>query len=153
MLLLRSIALTALTTALLACGADSESAGEMTERSFVNPSVAGGDGAPFSGAVMSGNTLYISGMLGLENGRQPEDPAQEARNMLDSIQATLVQAGMSMDDLVHVTVYTTDLGLYDVFNEVYRGYFSETFPARAFIGAGSLLRGARFEMQSIAVRD
>lgn len=123
-----------------------------SERRYVNASMAGSEGSPFSGAVMVDDTLYVSGMLGLENGQVPADPADEARNMLNSIQATIEDAGMSMDDLVHVTVYTTDLALYDVFNEVYRSYFTEVFPARAFIGAGSLLRGAHFEMQSIAVR-
>lgn len=120
------------------------------ERSYVNMSAAGGSGSPFSGAVRSDDTLYISGMLGMVNGQLPEDPADEARAMLDRIQATLEQAGLTMDDLVYVTVYTTDLSLYGVFNEVYRSYFTGPFPARAFIGAGSLLNGARFEMQSIA---
>lgn len=124
-----------------------------TERHYINANLPSEEGSsPFSGAVRAGDTLYISGMLGLENGQVPEDPAQEARNMLDSIQSTLEDAGMSMDDLVHVTIYATNLEDYGAFNEVYRSYFSEAFPARAFVGAGSLLAGARFEMQSIAVR-
>lgn len=142
---LKTVILVAVALLLAACADDNE-------RSYVNASAPGGDGSPFSGAVLVDDTLYVSGMLGLENGQVPADPADEARNMLNSIQATIEEAGMSMDDLVHVTVYTTDLALYDVFNEVYRSYFTETFPARAFIGAGSLLRGAHFEMQSIAVR-
>lgn len=126
---------------------------EDEQRSYVNMSAAGGSGSPFSGAVLSDDTLYISGMLGTVNGRIPDDPADEARAMLDRIQATLQRAGMTMDDLVYVTVYATDLSLYNVFNEVYRSYFSGPFPARAFIGAGSLLNGARFEMQSIASQE
>lgn len=64
------------------------------DRSYINPSSAGGDGAPFSGAVMTGDTLYISGMLGLEDGGVPDDPQQEARNVLNAIQGTLEDAGM-----------------------------------------------------------
>lgn len=57
-----------------------------------------------------------------------------------------------MDDLVYVQVYCTDLSLYDKFNAAYRKYFGKDLPARAFLGAGSLLRNARFEMQAIAMR-
>lgn len=122
------------------------------ERTYINPGVPDDSStSPFSSAVRVGDMLYVSGMLGLENGQVPSDPAQEARNMLDSIRATIEQAGLTMDDLVQVTIYCTDLALYDVFNQVYRSYFERDMPARAFIGAGSLLRGARFEMQSIAV--
>lgn len=123
------------------------------DRQYINGnSAASGTGSPFSGAVLTGNTLYISGMLGLAQGRSPATPQEEARNMLNSIKATLEQAGMSMDDLVQVTVFTTDLANYAAFNEVYRTFFTREFPARAFVGAGSLLNGARFEMQSIAVK-
>ncbi len=57
-----------------------------------------------------------------------------------------------MDDLVTVTVYCSDVKHYDAFNAVYRTYFKKEFPARAFIGAGTLLFNARFEMQGIAVK-
>ena len=122
------------------------------DRSYINPSRAGGDGAPFSGAVLTGDTLYISGMLGLENGAVPSDPRQEARNVLNAIQGTLEDADMSMDDLVYVQIFCSDVSHYAAFNEVYRTYFSQEFPARAFIGAGTLLFDARFEIQAIAVR-
>jgi len=126
---------------------------EADERVYTNPRFASDpEASPFSGAVRADDTLYVSGMLGLENGQLPEDPADEARNLLNSIQATVNQAGMSMDDLVYVTVYASELDNYAVFNAVYRTYFTGAFPARAFIGAGSLLSGARFEMQAIAVR-
>lgn len=122
------------------------------ERNYINPSSSGGSGSPFSGAVMTDDTLYISGMLGLENGQVPSDPAQEARNVLNAIQGTLEEAGMSMDDLVYVQIFCSDVSHYDAFNAVYRTYFSQEFPARAFIGAGTLLFDARFEIQAIAVK-
>ena len=123
------------------------------DRSYINPRHPSDPNVPpFSGAVLSGDTLYISGMLGLVNGQVPEDPAVEARALLDSIRATLEQAGMTMDDLVYVQIFCPDLAHYDVFNQVYRSYFSREFPARAFLGSGPLLRNARFEMQSIAVK-
>ena len=109
--------------------------------------------APFSDAILAGDTLYLSGRLGLENGQVPADPQQEARNILDQIQAVLEQAGMTMDDLVSVQVFCSDVAHFGDFNAVYTSYFSDAPPARAFVGSGTLLRGARFEVAGIAVRQ
>jgi len=123
------------------------------DRRYINPNSASQpDVSPFSGAVQNDNTLYISGTLGLENGRVPADPAVEARNVLNGIKAQLEAAGMDMDDLTYVQIFCSDLSLYQVFNDVYRTFFTQEFPARAFIGAGSLLFDARFEIQAIAVK-
>jgi 2-iminobutanoate/2-iminopropanoate deaminase len=108
---------------------------------------------PYSGAVQVGNTLYLSGEIGVDaNNQIPDKPEAEAMLLLDSIQKTLKDAGLTMDDLVTVTVYCSDVKHYDSFNKVYRNYFKKEFPARAFIGAGTLLFNARFEMQGIAVK-
>ena len=120
------------------------------DKSFINPSHASGDGLPFSGAVMAGDTLYLSGMLGLDNGQVPDTPEEEARLIMEQFKATLEEAGMTMDDLVSVTIYCSDVSHYDAFNSVYRTYFTGNYPARAFIGSGNLLFDARFEMQGIA---
>ena len=116
---------------------------------------AGAAALPFSDAVAVGDTLYLAGHLGLDpgTGKAPADSGVEAHLVLDAVQHTLAAAGYRMDDLVSVTVYCTDLAHYEEFNAVYRGYFHGHYPARAFIGAGSLLRGARFEVQGVAVRS
>ena len=122
-------------------------------RSYVNPSSSEGNGAPFSGAVMESNTLYLSGMLGLIDGEVPGTPEEETRLIMEQFKATLAEAGMTLDDLVSVTIYCSDVSHYAAFNSVYRTYFNGNFPARAFIGAGNLLFDARFEMQGIAVKS
>jgi reactive intermediate/imine deaminase len=107
----------------------------------------------FSGAVLVGNTLYLSGTIGLDENQQvPSTPEAEARLVLNNMQSTLEAAGMTMDDLVSVQVFCSDVAHYAAFNAVYRTYFTEEFPARAFLGAGTLLFEARFEVQGIAVR-
>jgi len=123
-------------------------------RRTIDPSsVADSTALPFSGAVLVGNTLYLSGAIGLdEEGQVPASADVEARNVLDGIRKTLETAGMSMDDLVSVQVFCSDVAHYDVFNRVYRTYFTGEFPARAFLGSGTLLFGARFEVQGIAVK-
>jgi 2-iminobutanoate/2-iminopropanoate deaminase len=125
-------------------------------RSYVeHPVTPGSAPLPFSDAVRSGDTLYIAGHLGLDaqTGNAPADPALEARLVMDAVKHTVESAGLTMDDLVSVTVYCTDLQLYDTFNTVYRSYFHGHYPARAFIGSGKLLRGAHFEVQGVATKD
>ena len=122
-------------------------------RSYVGPRTPADENAlPFSGAVWVGNTLYLSGQLGLVNGQPPETAAEEATRVLDNVKNLLEEAGLTMDDLVTVQVFASDVGDYQAFNEVYRTYFTTQFPARAFIGAGTLLFNARFEVQGIAAR-
>jgi len=111
--------------------------------------------APFSDGILAGNTLYLAGRIGLDpqTGQPPAAIEDEIKLMLDSLKGTLTQAGMTMDDLVYVQIACTDLSLFDKFNPIYKSYFTTTdYPAREFIGAGSLLRGGHFELQAIAVR-
>jgi len=110
--------------------------------------------APFSDAILIDKTLYMAGRIGLDpkTGKAPAKIEDEIKLLLDGEKDVLAQAGMTMDDIVSVQVYCTDLALYDQFNAMYKSYFSKEMPARAFVGAGSLLRGGHFEMQAIAVK-
>jgi reactive intermediate/imine deaminase len=109
--------------------------------------------APFSGAVFGGNTLYLAGEIGTDaNNRVPDTVEAEAKAVLDKVQARLKSAGLTMDDLVSVQIFCSDVKHYDAFNQVYRTYFTREYPARAFIGSGALLFGARFEIMGIAVK-
>ncbi len=108
---------------------------------------------PYSGAVLIGDTLHLAGAIGLdENLEVPDDPADEARNVMNAIKRNVEAAGMTMDDLVSVQVFCSDVAHYQAFNDVYRTFFTQEYPARAFIGAGTLLFDARFEVQGIAVK-
>ena len=120
-------------------------------RRYINPRSASNPATatqpPFSGAVIVGNTAYLSGVLG---SGETADAAATAG--LNNLQNTLKAADMTMDDLVSVQVFCPDVANYDAFNKVYRGFFKQEFPARAFIGSGPLLQGAKFEIQGIAVK-
>jgi 2-iminobutanoate/2-iminopropanoate deaminase len=109
--------------------------------------------AAFSNAILVGDTLYISGTIGLDPKTQkaPEKIDDEIKNLLDSYKTLLTQAGFTMDDLVYVQISCTDLSYYDKFNVMYKSYFTKDLPARQFVGVASLLRGGHFEMQAIAV--
>jgi 2-iminobutanoate/2-iminopropanoate deaminase len=109
---------------------------------------------PFSSGLNVSGTFYVSGTLGVDpaTGRPAVDPEMEAHLVLDAVKNTLEKGGLHMDDLVSVTVYCSDITLYDKFNAVYRSYFHGFFPTRAFIGVSQLLRGAHFEVAGIAVK-
>jgi 2-iminobutanoate/2-iminopropanoate deaminase len=109
---------------------------------------------PFSDAVWAGDTLYISGHLGLEaaTGRPPANATEEARLVLEAFKKTVEAAGLTMNDLVSLQIFCSEVSLFDEFNAVYRTYFQDGYPARAFLGSGKLLFNARFEIQGIAVK-
>jgi 2-iminobutanoate/2-iminopropanoate deaminase len=110
---------------------------------------------PFSPGLQLGDTLYVSGHLGITAAATPDKavtPEQEASLVLASVEKTLKEAGMGMDDLVYVEIYCTDLSLYATFNKVYAPKFHTPYPARDFIGVKGLLFGNHFEVMGIAVR-
>jgi 2-iminobutanoate/2-iminopropanoate deaminase len=111
---------------------------------------------PFSDAVfIDEHTLYVSGRIGRKPGTDevPESIEEEAHLLMRDMRQVLELAGMTMDHLVSVQVFSPDVALWAQFNEIYRTYFSGQLPARAFLGSGKLLFGARFEMLGIAVKD
>jgi 2-iminobutanoate/2-iminopropanoate deaminase len=124
-------------------------------RTFIAPPGADPKVAPpYSSGVMVNGTFYVSGSLGVDpaTGKVPADAEAEVHLVMDSVKQTLERAGLTMADLVSVTIYCTDLDLYDTFNAIYRSYFQDHYPSRAFIGVAKLVRGARFEVAGIAVK-
>jgi enamine deaminase RidA (YjgF/YER057c/UK114 family) len=126
---------------------------QQADRRFISSDLAKARNLPFSSGVVVGNTLYIAGTTAdtdkIKGGLTAE---AEARDVMEQIKGTVQNAGMSMDDIVSMQVFCTDLDLYDAFNSVYRTYFKGNFPARAFIGGSKLLFGARFEVLGVAVK-
>lgn len=121
---------------------------------IVKPRASDRKGLPFSEGVLAGNTLYIAGHIGLDakTGMPPASAEEEARLAMEAIKQTVEMAGFTMDDVVSLQVFCTDLKFYDTFNGVYKTYFHGDYPARAFVGAPNLLRGGKYEVLGIAVR-
>jgi len=109
---------------------------------------------PFSDAVLVGDTLYISGRIGIDphTGMAPPDIDQELRILFDEFSAVLAAGGMEWNDLVWVQIFSPDLSLWQRFNAEYVEHFRGEFPARAFIGSAPLLLNGRFEMMGVAVK-
>jgi 2-iminobutanoate/2-iminopropanoate deaminase len=129
-------------------------AGATDRKYIVKPRASDMKALPFSDGVLVGNTLYIAGHIGLDpkTGTPPAGAEEEARMVMDGIKQTVELAGFTMDDVVSVQIFCTDLKFYDTFNSVYKTYFHGDYPARAFIGVDKLLRGGRYEVLGIAVK-
>jgi 2-iminobutanoate/2-iminopropanoate deaminase len=110
-------------------------------------------GLPFSEAVRVGNSLYLSGQIGVKPGTlevvEGGMPAQ-ARQTLENIKTTLEAHGYGMDDVVKCTVMLLDMSEWGAFNEIYISYFSPPYPARSAFGASGLAAGALLELECIA---
>lgn len=108
---------------------------------------------PFSEAVTAGDMLYLSGEVGLDaSGKLVAGGIKaETKQVMDNIGASLARHGSSFDRVVQCTVALADITEWPAFNEVYRGYFKEHFPARMAFAASALALGARVEVQCNAV--
>lgn len=111
-----------------------------------------GQRLPFSTAVRAGDTVYLSGALGIDaNGKLGEGMAAQARLAMDNLAAGLKQAGLGWGDVVKCTVMLDDMKDWPAFNQVYVTYFPDgKFPARSAFGADGLALGALLEVECIA---
>jgi reactive intermediate/imine deaminase len=105
----------------------------------------------YSQAVRCGDTIYLSGQIGLDPAtmQMVEGIDAQIRRVFDNLKAVAAAAGGSLDDCVKVTVYLTDLGHFAKVNEVMATYFHEPYPARAAIGVASLPRNALVEVDAV----
>ena len=112
-------------------------------------------GLPFSEAVRVGDTLYLSALLGNKPGTLELVPGgieAESRQTMENIRTVLQAHGYSTNDLVRCTVMLADIKDWAAFNEVYRTFFEDRFPARSAMGVAGLALGARVEIECLAVR-
>lgn len=110
---------------------------------------------PYSQAILTGDTLYVSGQIPIDPATGEfagEDIGTQTRQCLTNIQAILKQADMTMDNVVKTTVLLTDLKDFGVMNQVYAAFFSAPYPARAAFQVSALPKGAKVEIECIAVR-
>ena len=106
---------------------------------------------PFSAAVRTGNLLFVSGQVGIRGGRTGEGIEEQTQFALENIRDVLEGAGSSLDRVVKVTVFITDMSQWPKMNEVYREYFPVDPPARSALGANGLaLPELLVEMECIA---
>ena len=107
----------------------------------------------YSQAVRCGDTIYLSGQIGLDPATMQlaEGIEAQVKRVFDNLKALAEAAGGSLDDAAKLTIYLTDLAHFARVNEVMAAYFRQPYPARAAIGVASLPRGALVEADAILV--
>ncbi len=111
--------------------------------------------APYTPAILSNGTLYLSGQIALtaDGDLNMADISTETKQVMDNLGALLKAADMSFDDLVKVTILLSDMAHYSALNDVYGSYFGEVPPAREAFAVKGLPRGVNVEISGVAVKS
>jgi reactive intermediate/imine deaminase len=109
----------------------------------------------YSQAVRAGNTVYISGQIGLDPASMEMVEGFEGQTVrvFENLKAVAGAAGGTLADAVKLTIYLTDLGNFAKVNEIMARYFDQPYPARAAVGVKELPKGAQVEADAILVID
>jgi 2-iminobutanoate/2-iminopropanoate deaminase len=109
--------------------------------------------APYSPVVASGDLVYTAGQYGADatGSMAGDDIESQTRQTLENVRTCLAAAGCGLDDVIKVNGYLVDLGDFAVYNEIYREFFTEPYPARTTVGA-SLAPGLLVEVEAVARR-
>jgi 2-iminobutanoate/2-iminopropanoate deaminase len=108
---------------------------------------------PYSPGVVAGGFLFVSGQIPLDpaSGQLVLDTFEaQARRTLENLKAVVEAAGGTLNDIVKVTIFLTDLARFEELNAVYAEYFDESKPARATVQVSALPKGVSVEMDCIA---
>lgn len=111
---------------------------------------------PYSQAVRAGSLLFCAGQIPLDpkSGKiLSEDISEQTRRVMENITAILQAAGLTFDHIVKTTIFLTDLGDFQTVNEIYGSYFKQEPPARSTVQVSALPKGARVEIEVIAMAD
>ena len=109
---------------------------------------------PYSQAVKAGNLIFISGQIPLNpktGDLVAESIEDQARQVLDNVKSICEAAGYSLDDIVKISIFLTDLSNFAVVNDVMKEYFSEPYPARATVEVSGLPLGVNVEIEAIVL--
>jgi reactive intermediate/imine deaminase len=108
----------------------------------------------YSQAVRAGATVYLSGQIPLDPATMQlvgGEPRAQITQVLDNLARVAAAAGGSLDDVVKLTVYLTDLANFPLVNEIMAKYFKEPYPARAAVGVAALPRNSAVEIDAVLV--
>lgn len=110
---------------------------------------------PYSTATLAGETIYLSGMIGIDPATQrPVEGGTlaQAKQAFENIRTVLGELGAAMGDVLKTTVYLTDIGEFGVVNSLYAEYFGPDYPARTCVEVSRLPLGLSIEVECIARR-
>lgn len=110
---------------------------------------------PYSQAVRHGNMVFVSGQIPIDpaTGTVPEDIRDQAKQALTNLRNVLEASGSSMDRVLRVTVFLSDISSFPMVNEVYAGFFNEPYPSRSCVEVSALPKGVGLEIDAIGFTD
>jgi reactive intermediate/imine deaminase len=122
-------------------------------KQFIHSDSAPAAIGPYSQAIRAGDTVYLSGQIGLDpaSGSLRDGIEAQARQVFANLKAVSEAAGGSLDDIVKLTVLLADLADFAKVNEIMAAQFKQPFPARATYQVAGLPRGARIEVEAVLV--
>ena len=126
----------------------------MTERQAISTDAAPSAAGPYSQAIRAGELVFTAGQLGIDTASGElvsDDVAGQAERALRNLAAILDAAGSGLDRLVKVTVFLADIGDWPAVNEVYGRIVPEPYPARSAFAVKDLPKGARVEIEAVAM--
>lgn len=118
----------------------------------LNSTAAPGAIGPYSQAVKAGNYIFVSGQLPIDaaTGEMPADIKAQTARSIENIKAILAEAGANLENVIKTTVLLADMSLFGEMNEVYAGYFTPVYPARAAFAVKELPKQALVEIEAVA---
>lgn len=122
-------------------------------RAIIQTSKAPAAIGTYSQAVKIGNTVYLSGQIGLDPASMQLVDGIEAQivQVFENLKAVIEESGATLQDIAKLNIFLTDLGHFALVNEMMARYFTQPYPARAALGVASLPRGALVEMDGVVV--
>lgn len=111
---------------------------------------------PYSQAICSGDLIFCSGQIPLDSktGQMvSDDIAAQTRQVLDNISGLLKSQGLGLSNVLKTTIFLTDLGNFQIVNEIYGSYFATEPPARSTVQVSALPKGAKIEIEVIALAN
>lgn len=126
----------------------------MSNKAVINTEQAPAAIGPYSQAIKAGNTVYMSGQIPLDPHTMElvgEDIEAQARQVFTNLQAVCQEAAGSLQDIVKLNLYLTDLSNFAVVNQIMEEYFQAPYPARAAVGVKELPKGSQVEAEAVMV--
>ncbi len=126
----------------------------MTNKAIIHTDQAPEAIGTYSQAVKTGNTVYLSGQIALDPTKMElvsEDFADQAHQVFKNLSAVCEASGGSLNDIVKLNLFLTDLSNFPIVNEIMAQYFAEPYPARAAVGVKQLPKGAIVEADGVMV--
>ena len=110
---------------------------------------------PYSQGLVAGNLVFVSGQIPIDpkTGIMPETVEEQAKQVLKNLTGVLAEEGLTMKNVIKTVVFLADLADFQTVNAIYETFFTAPFPARSCVQVAAIPKGAKLEIECIAVKE